>query len=371
MTPVQPTRELLLQLVQPATNDQATARLNSLLEQINSLLEQDLAWDWLLNTAHEHRVLPLVYQRLAQFPAKVPAPVQTELQTRYKRSSEFNLGLTGKLLKLLTLLREHNIPTIAYKGPALAQVVYGDISFRQFTDLDLLVHKCDIRRTKELLLANGCQPGWQLTESQEKAVLRHYYAYPFFSNSRRVLIEVHWELTERFFAYDFAIEQVWQRAETVKILGKPFRTLSLEDTLLFLCAHGSKHSWKRLGWICDVGMLILRRAELDWEVLTRRATELGLLRILWLGTLLADEVFQLPLPAEIRSRVTGESRLKQLARHTINEMFMEHRSQGTLQSTLFQMSVRERLRDRFNYCYRLLVETKLVDSLFMPMGRPR
>src|SRR5215471_13251862 len=68
MTPVQTTRELLLDLVQPATNDEATARLNSLLEQINSLLEQDLAWDWLLNTAHEHRVLPLVYQRLAHFP---------------------------------------------------------------------------------------------------------------------------------------------------------------------------------------------------------------------------------------------------------------------------------------------------------------
>jgi len=364
MTPVHTSSELLLNLVQPVKTDQAVGRLNS-------LLEQSLDWDWLVNTAQEHRVLPVIYKRLSDFPDRVPTPVLTALQTRYKRSSEFNLGLTGKLLKLLTLLREHNIPAITYKGPALAQLVYGDISLRQFTDLDLLIHKSDIHRTKELLLANGCQPGWLLTQSQEKAVLRHYYAYPFLSNSRRVLIEVHWELSERFFAFDFAIEQIWQRADNIKLLGKTVQTLSLEDTLLFLCAHGSKHSWKRLGWICDVGMLISERRELDWELLTERATRLGLLRILWLGTILADEVFKLSLPAEIRSRITNESRLNQLARHRIKEIFSELQPQGTLRATLFQISVRERMRDRFNYCYRLLLETKLVDSLFMPMGRPR
>ncbi len=364
MPPVQTSSELLLKLVQPLKTDPATARLES-------LLEQNPDWDWIIYTAQEHRVLPLIYRRLADFPDQVPEQVQTQLQTRYKHSSEFNLGLTGKLLKLLTLLGEHDIPAIAYKGPALAQAVYGDISLRQFTDLDLLIHKSDIHRTKELLLANGCQPGWQLTESQEKAVLRHYYAYPFLSNSRRVLIEVHWELSERFFAFDFDIEQIWRRADNVKILGKTVQTLSLADTLLFLCAHGSKHSWKRLGWICDVGMLISRRAELDWDLMIERATRLGLLRILWLGTILADKVFPLSLPPAIRSRITSESRLNQLAESTIQEMFAERQAQGTLRSTLFQISVRERLRDRFNYCYRLLLETKLVDSLFMPMGRPR
>src|SRR5262249_55138208 len=155
-------------------------------------------------------------------------------------------------------------------------------------------------------LANGSQPGWRLTESQEKAVLRHYYAYPFVSNNRSVLIEVHWQLTERFFSFDFEIEQLWQRAETVNLLGNKVQTLALEDTLLFLCAHGSKHSWKRLGWICDVGMLISRRDDLDWDLLTANATELGLMRILWLGMILADEVFKIPLPPAIRFRLNTQ-----------------------------------------------------------------
>src|SRR5215813_10839323 len=183
----QTTSELLLNLVRAVNDDAVTARLNF-------LLEQSLDWDWLIHTAHEHRVLALIYKQLAGFADKVPPAVQTELRTRFKRSSEFNLGLTGKLVKLVQLMHEHGIPAIAYKGPALAQIAYGDIGLRQFTDLDILIHKADIYKTRDLFLANGSQPGWRLTESQEKAVLRHYYAYPFVSNNRSVLIEVHWQL---------------------------------------------------------------------------------------------------------------------------------------------------------------------------------
>ena len=114
-----------------------------------------------------------------------------------------NFGLTNKLLKIITLLRDQDIPVIAYKGPALAQTAYGDIGLRHFVDLDIMIHKQDVYRVKEVLLADDCQPAWRLTAAQEAAVLRYYYEYPFVCEDRKVLVEVHWDFAEPFFFFRF------------------------------------------------------------------------------------------------------------------------------------------------------------------------
>ncbi len=235
-----------------------------------------------------------------------------------------------------------------------------------------MVRKQDVLRVKQLFIADGCSPCWRLTESQEAAVLRHYYEYPLMCNNRSVLIEVHWEFAEHFFSFTFDLDQILQRLEPVVIHGKPVPTLGPEDSLLVLCAHGSKHFWKRLGWINDVAQLVNRQHELDWNVVVERATSLGLLRMLWLGLLLANDVFGVDLPCEITARIGNQSSLKTVVEGIRSNFFLVgNQPTGTIQTTLLQLKMRERMKDRLSYCYRLIVTTKLVDSLFMPMGRPR
>jgi|SRR5215472_16149341 len=340
-------------------------------DNITVLLNEPVDWNYFIYAAHEHRLIGLIYQRLARFREAIPDHSWTQLREGARSVADFNLGLTGKLLKLLALLEAHNIPAVPYKGPVLAQLAYGDLKLRQFTDLDLLVNKEDFYRVKELLLANGCRPGWRLTRKQELAVLRHYYNYPFVSNENRVLIEVHWEFTESFFSFAFDLAQMRKRLAVVEVLGRPVRTLALEDTLLVLCAHGSKHLWKRIGWICDIAMLIKQQPNLDWNLVVERATNLGLLRILWLGLLLADTLITVPLPPEIEARLEREPLLKSMADQILEDSLSPPKSSGSLQTALLQLKLRERMTDKLNYCFRLVVATKLVDSLFMPMGRPR
>ena len=172
------------------------------------------------------------------FAGKLPESPATKLQQRFRTISFANLALTGKLLKILELFREHHIPAIAYKGPALAQSAYGDITLRQFNDLDILTRKQDVGKIKELMLSNGCQPAWHLTESQEAAVLRLYYEYPFIWSDGAKLIEIHWQFAEPFFSFAFDLDEIWARSESVEIRGNYVCTLSLEDSLLVLCAHG-------------------------------------------------------------------------------------------------------------------------------------
>lgn len=357
--------DLLLCLVRPVTNDEVLTR-------IRSLLQQQPDWDYLLAIAQEHRVTPVVHDNLKSFSDAMPEEVWTELRKRRRKISEVNFGLTSKLLKLIALLRDHDIPTIAYKGPALAQSAYGDIGLRQFFDLDIMVHKRDVPRVKEIFLANGCQSAWRLTAAQEAAVLRYSYEYPFVCNDRKLLVEVHWDFAEPFFSFAFDFDQMWLRLETVMILGKPLMTLSPEDSLLVLSAHGSKHCWERLGWVCDVAQLLSRRPDLNWELLFERATALGLLRMLLVGLRLASDLLGLQLPAAVAQNMLSQQRIALVAGQLRQGMFgAKSNRSGTIELTRLQLKMRERLKDRFNYCFRLIVMTKLVDSLFMPMGRPR
>lgn len=355
---------MLLLLMRPAANGETARGVRSLLRQ---------PWDWrhLIELADRHRVMPVLYNRLAAFADEVPGLPAAELRRRFRTISLANLALTGKLLKLLALLRERDIPALAYKGPALAQSAYGDISLRQFTDLDILVRKRDIHRVKELLLANGCRPAWSLTPTQEVAVLRHYYEYPFLCDDAKLLVEIHWEFAERFFSFEFDLDRIWARAEAVEIQGRTVETLSSEDSLLVLCAHGSKHFWERLSWVCDVAQTVSRR-ELDWGTLIERAAALGLQRMLWLGLLLASDLLGAQLPAEVGRKIRSEPRIRELAGRVRRGLFQNADAEpGALRTALLQLGMRERVRDKFKYSFRLLVMTKLVDSLFMPMGRPR
>jgi len=60
-----------------------------------------------------------------------------------------NVFLTNKLFEILNLFKKNDILALPFKGPVLAESVYGDLSLRQFVDLDILVHNHDAISTKQ------------------------------------------------------------------------------------------------------------------------------------------------------------------------------------------------------------------------------
>ena len=104
---------------------------------ITVLLRQELNWDYLLTLAQYHGVLPLIYWHLrATWPEAVPAVSLDDLRDHFHANAQYNLLLTGALLKLLRLFEAHNIPAMPFKGPVLTAMAYGNITLRQFSDMD-------------------------------------------------------------------------------------------------------------------------------------------------------------------------------------------------------------------------------------------
>jgi len=50
----------------------------------------------------------------------------------------------------MALLEENGIEALTFKGPALAQMAYGDTSLRHYSDLDILIRKEQPKQAKDV-----------------------------------------------------------------------------------------------------------------------------------------------------------------------------------------------------------------------------
>ena len=356
--------ELLLRCARTRPADKAC-------ERTETPLETGIDWEHLFQTADAHGVIPLLYKFLNETCRQsVPEHATAQLRDRFIQNTQSNLALTAELLKIFDLLKAHGVPAIAYKGPALAASVYGDIALRQFVDLDILVRRQDVFDVKEILVKQEYNPEFVLTESQKAAFLDNHYDYAFLRNESNALVEIHWEVAEGFLSFPLSVESLLERIRPVDIAGRQVATLSAEDSLLVLCIHGSKHLWTRLGWICDVARLIEREKELNWQQASARAAALGSKRMFLLGLFLAGNLLGAPLPKDLLQQAEADQSVLSLAEGVRKRLFDgRNNAPGMFESSMFHLKMRERLLDKSRYCFRMAMTTNVRDWMFLPMPR--
>jgi hypothetical protein len=227
---------------------------------------------------------------------------------------------------------------------------YGDLALREFGDLDLLVRETDFERARALLRAQGYQPAYSFPPSLERAYLYSLRQLPFVRPDDNLLVELHTGLTPRAFGLPLESGELWQRRETDLLFRESVFGLASEDLLLALCAHGAKHLWGRLGWVCDLAELLHRRPNLDWVRLVRRARTVGGERLLWLGLELARRLLGTEIPSDFRRLTRKGISVPGLAdggcAHILSGSVSE--PDGWV-SLAFHLRSRERLRDGLRY----------------------
>jgi len=327
--------------------------------QIHQLLRSELDWTYTLRIALRHGIMPLLHTHLQAIGVDVlPSPVAQRLRDLFQHNARRNLFLSGELVKLLRLLDAHGLRAVPFKGPVLALAAYGNLALRQFSDLDLLVHRCDVPAVKALLQrhAYSAQPqGYplHLTPAQEAAYLQSQCNYNFVSPADTV-VEVHWDFAPRYFVFPYDPDAVWQRLGATTLVGTSMPQLAVEDVILFLCVHGAKHCWERLAWICDIAQLIRTHPGLNWNFVLDQAGATGSKRMLLLGVHLAHTLQPLELPSSVLVSMATDRTLPALAQQVWKQLF-QGMNEPPADDTLFQLfhlQTRERWRDRVRYCIR-------------------
>jgi len=334
---------------------------SSIDKRIRHLLAQELDWAYTIRKAHQNGVMPLLcWNILNNYRNLVPQNVLDRFKEFFDFHARHNLYQTGSLIKIMRLFKAHGISALPFKGPTLAAFAYGNLSLRQFGDLDILVNKRDLLKTVELLVKHdyklACAPTWL---QRLPTPMSRKKDYGLISNDGQVKIELHWRLSGVHFNLPLVTDRLWENLETVVIAGTPICSLPPNDLLLYLCVHGSRHGWERLEWISDIAELIQRHSDFDWEQLVEQSQRLGCERVVELGLFLASELLGAQVPPVIRRKIHSDPMLKLIAAQVRRWLFREAEDEISVSSWYrYHLWVKERARDRFrlhtHYYFRYL-----------------
>jgi Uncharacterised nucleotidyltransferase len=302
-----PEKELLARCARTRVDPASTKK-------IAALLNGNLDWDCVFDQAAENSVTPLLGRQMQALPTGgVPAPVLDRLKEVCRANTIRCLFLTAELIRIFDLFHSRGIQAIAYKGPALAMQAYGDMTLRQFEDIDIIVRQSDLPKANEVMLGLGYRPrfDWIVSSGVPSSIIPGEYNYR--DEKRRIMVELHTELTLRHFPKVPDLEDFSNRLTFVKLNDREIPTFSVEDTLIVLSLHGTKDFWERLSWIADISELIQRYPNLDWSVTIDRAKVLRAERMLHVALLLATNLTETPFAEEIQRRLRSDRTANDLA----------------------------------------------------------
>jgi hypothetical protein len=306
------------------------------------LLESPIDWDYLITTARQHALLPLLHKHANS--DRIPGHVRSTLKRESVMNAQAVLFLTGKALEVQKLLKAHSIENALFKGPLLSELVYREVSLRQAGDIDLLIHREDFKRTKELLVSLGYQMHPQLTPAQQASHLAFHCEIQFVRDDWFTVVDLHWGLSPRSFVFGLTEDEVMSRLKTVSFAGAETKTFSTEDLILYQAMHGAKHLWRRLEWIASMAEVVRNLEEFSWSEVVDRATKARATRILALGLRLAENL-GLELQAQVIKTLDGEDQMKKFADKIWSEMFSAKTWADSTETNIFNMKIMDRRRD--------------------------
>jgi Uncharacterised nucleotidyltransferase len=293
----------------------ARTRIDELqLDTLQELLGASIDWSFLIGEAAEHSVLPLVERHLrARAADSVPPEFARKLADASRSNTVRCLYLAAELNRVMDEFASNSIRAIPYKGPVLAVQAYADITAREFDDLDVIVRHKDVPKAHELLRNLGYRPRFPWIHSPEarKAMVPGEYNYR--DEKRRIMLELHTELTLRHFPVAPDLDEFSRRLVRVDVAGHPTETFSAEDGLTALAIHGAKDFWDRIVWVADISELIRAHPRLDWDQAFRSAESVRGGRMLRLALALASDLLDTSLPPEVISIVRADSIACQVA----------------------------------------------------------
>jgi Uncharacterised nucleotidyltransferase len=296
----------------------ATARVRmtaEMADRVRAAVRGDINWIHLIQLAMQHETTALLYWNLQRIcPESVPPGILEPLAARYKDQAAEAHHRAEELVRILSALEEEEILALGYKGPALAQRLYGDLSLREFSkfsDLDIIIHERDLPKAHAVILSQGYE---ERHHGEREMIFRE--------RSGGRALELHWHFSTQLCRVPDDPGRFLRHFEMVPLAGSTVRSLPLEVYFLVLFLHATKHKWRKLKLICDIAE-ILASPDVDWDYVVREAEDLGLRRMMAVAVLLAEDPLQVVGPANLTRRLKLDSAARDLAAECRRELLVE------------------------------------------------
>jgi hypothetical protein len=322
-------------------------------------IQAPIDWSAFLDLCRAHAVRPLAHRYFTAVKAEeVPQPALSALDRFMAAHARRNAILALELTRLLSALEKRGVQAATFKGPVLAQHVYGSLSLREFLDIDLIVRPRDFPEAARLLRDEGYQ-----SAAENSPYVAENGQLAFYRPGAGFAVDLHSKLAPFGLAFPFSDNELWAGLQTLPVSGFEVKTLSWDHLALFLAFHGSKERWRSLKWVCDFAFLAARRPELDGKQLLRQARRNHCSRDLLVAARLTQALgFGAPPDLLVPDPPAGAQ-----ARRTLRAL-VHPQPESELSVFIYSLRGQERLRDKLRLAARLL--TTLTESDFRAVRLP-
>ncbi len=219
-------------------------------------------WVWL---ARIERVVPLLYRLVDDTPTDLSDEQRGEIRQLHGAGMARCVQLEHHLISVVRLLAGHGIRSVALKGGATAHLDYPDPSWREVSDVDLLVDPADRIAATELVATLGWSEGYALPKGH------HHYTHAVTFTRDRMELDLHQRIGHRAIGILVPTRDLLDHAVPFEIAGCELLALDDVDRMIHSSIHAavSRGANRRLSSIADVLLAAERRPHLAGEVLAR------------------------------------------------------------------------------------------------------
>ena len=273
---------------------------------------KDINWDEIIDEANAHSITGLIYPALKNIKNN---NIDKEIIDKLKRTTLYSaIGQSNHIkttAEILKLFNENNIPVIVLKGLVVREY-YPKPDLRTMCDSDVIIHKEDLEKVRELLLERGFH---------EEEDAGHHIAFLRGGFN----LEVHWTLANETFrkGQECFQEKIWDDAMKVKVGGIDTLSLSLEDLTLHLCAHMASHmaiSGFGVRQLADLVLVVEHKGkEINWSEFKEKAEKSGLTQFSTGMFKVCNYLFGMEIPKELNIKSKNED--DEIIKLVVNDIF--------------------------------------------------
>jgi hypothetical protein len=284
-------------------------------ENIRHCARSTLDWEGFLGHVSHHRVTSLVFETLRRASGSaVPSTIIDRLAGAARSAARNTMRQIAETDRLIGVLAHGGIGALVLKGPVLSVIAFDDPFRRDSRDIDLIVRGEDLDRVDAILGTDGYKrrkPEAGMSPRRLARYRRWVHEFSYYSPSRKLIVEVKDRVDPMMSVPVVDLTEHIRRPRIVNVGGGELPAMPDVDHFLYLCAHGSRHSWFRLKWVADIGA-VLQHKSFDFDVVRTRAAELDLERCLHTALLLARELLQAPVPATLFAQARADAGARRL-----------------------------------------------------------
>lgn len=288
---------------------------------LHLLSQKAFDWKWLLKTAVDNNIAPLIFTNLKNAGVELPPEVEVSFKKEHinniLRKKETRKLLHQVLVCVSNWRMEHNIPirTMLVKGTAFGILIYDKPWYTRSGDIDLIF---DL-------------PASQVPGEARKHLIDRLFILSKSPDQFRPILE-----------YDFYIhhdiningllpinaDRIWQNAETIQLEGIGTLVMSPEDSLISAAVACFRRRYFFLKSLLDISECTRHLPNLNWQRVVEIARSDKVDAIVFTGLWLAKQCLDAQTPAwvfkELQVSALQKKIIQLLASYLLAHFSFEH-----------------------------------------------